>query len=260
MSTTLSPSHTHRRHTWATFKELLQTKGGQHQCDMDPTDGPSCLVWFYDGPEIHLCEIDDSHELVDFTNSLLATANTVLSPQSKDGRVTIRTSTSNRGTCYVRRAFSFYTTQPESVHNNNPATNSSWDDLIMVLKDAKGSVTTVPEEAVMTVLDWEPRYDYEMISGSIDLDTSLQGGNTDEWYVAAVGAPHYPPQYYGSIPFVSDVNLEAVPGGRVSVDGRAVQLMAYNHGGAPHTNLLRFIWKHPAGAAKRFQVHIDHYI
>jgi hypothetical protein len=224
MSTTLSPSHTHRRHTWPAFKELQQVKGGQHQCDMDASDGPSCLVWFYDGPEIHLCEISDPIELVDFTNTLLHTANMVLAPQSKDGRLTVRTSTSNRGTCYVRRAFFFYTTLHESVRNHNPATDTAWEDLTMVLRDDKGEVTTVPQEAVMTVLDWEPRYDYEMIAGAIDIDFSLQGGNTDAWYVAIVGVPHYPPKYYGSIPFVSDVNLEAVPGGRVTVDGRAVQL------------------------------------
>ena len=259
---------------WSWFKVLITVKVLQVQYEQD---AQTYSIYGYDGFEKLACTIwrgtvpssiimsgysqaQNDADLADFEAGAKVTANKTVEPRAKDGRMTVRTSMSNRGICYVRRVFSLYTATPASIHNINPVTDASWGDLTMVMYDADGDVTAVPAEAVKTVLDWEPTYDYEMISGSIDLDRSLQGGTTDAWFISAIGVPHYPPQYYGSIPFVSEVNLEAVEERRVSVDGRAVQLMAYNYGGAPHTNLMRFIFKHPAGAAKRFQIHIDHFV
>ena len=72
--------------------------------------------------------------------------------------------------------------------------------------------------------------------------------------------PDYPPEFYGSIDFISEVNLEAVTSSRVVSDGRAISYMPHQLGGAPHTNLLRFLLKHPIGARKRFQLYLEHYV
>jgi hypothetical protein len=56
MSTSLNPSMTHRRYSWAAWKAVNAAKGGgRHQYDGD--DGITYLIWIYDGPEILMCSI-----------------------------------------------------------------------------------------------------------------------------------------------------------------------------------------------------------
>jgi hypothetical protein len=151
----------------------------------------------------------------------------------------------------------------DGLHNVDPVTDGDYGDAIITLKDAQGAIITDPAQlgsVVRTALDWEPHYNYEIIGGCIDLPTVLKGGTTDAWYVSAIGVPDYPPAYYGSIPFINEVNVEAVNASRVTADGRAISFMPYQLGGAPGTNKLRFIFKHPAGAQQRFQIFIEHFV
>jgi len=93
---------------------------------------PGSLVVYRNG----LSGVQNDADKADFEAGLKLTANAVLVPQAKDGRLTVRTSMSNRGICYVRRVFSLYTATPASIHNINPVTDASWGDLTMVMYDA----------------------------------------------------------------------------------------------------------------------------
>lgn len=163
---------------------------------------------------------------------------------------------------FALRCMSFYTSKLDSIHNVNPLNDDDIGDLTMSLfKKANGTwVAATDIDATKTVIDWEPQYNSEMIGGTLDLPSGLAGGSTDEWFLACIGVPDYPSQYGGSLVYLTETNLEAVTRTHVDLDGRATSYMAYNFGGAPHTNRIRFIFKHPAGAQKRFQIQIDHFV
>jgi hypothetical protein len=185
-------------------------------------------------------------------------------PTAPDGRPDMRVTTAKRTTSFKLRTFCFYSAELVSgFHNVNPVTDAPYGDVTVKLYDAAGvEITTEADEvnAVKSVIDWTPTYDYEIIGGYVDLPSSIKDGITDQWYLSAIGVPHYPPQYFGSIDFINEVNLEAVTTQRVVSDGRAIQFMSYNYGGMPNTNTLRFILKYPAGVKKRFQIHVEHFV
>lgn len=54
MPITLAPQFTQRNYYWTAWKALYASKGGVHQYD---DDGTVYTIWFYDGPEAHLCTI-----------------------------------------------------------------------------------------------------------------------------------------------------------------------------------------------------------
>lgn len=181
-----------------------------------------------------------------------------------DGRLSVRDTTANRTTNFKLRAITVHTADlTGGVHNVSPVSNQDYGDLTVHLYDANGNAITDEQNeglAVKTVFDFDPTYNYEIIGGFMDLPSDLKDGTTNEWYISAVGVPDYPPQYYGQIDFISEVNLEAVSASRVTSDGRAVSYMPYNYGGNPYTNRLRFTIKHPVGIKKRFQIYIEHFV
>lgn len=180
-------------------------------------------------------------------------------PKTKDGREINKPSTANRCTNFNQRPLTFYTAKPGSLHNVNPVTNADWADATLVLYNADGSVSSDGAAAVKTVVDWEPHYNFEIIAGKLDIPLAVRDGTTDLWWFGAIGVPDYPPMYYGQIPYIGEVNLEAAQG-RVTADGRSISFLPYNLGGYPHTNKMRFYIKHPSGEQQRFQIYIDHYV
>jgi hypothetical protein len=259
---------------WADFKVFVASKGLLHQFVEDENavtpfaiDGdvayktilikaPESDSYPF-GPDYD--RVANDADLADFEASFRATGNRTLEPRASDGRLTVRQSTANRMLNFKLRAISFVTASTTGLHNVSPITDADYGDVAVKLYDAAGALTTNESLAVKTVVDFEPTYDYEVIGGFIDLPSSLKDGTTNQWFISAVGVPDYPPVFFGQVDFVNEVNLEAVTNQRVISDGRAVSFMPYNYGGAPHTNLMRFTVKHPAGAQLRFQAYLEHF-
>jgi hypothetical protein len=245
--------------SWDALKVVLSSKNLAHQY---VGDGNEHVVFAVDGGATYFARLTDD-DMVDFEAHFKATANKPLEVRAKDGRQTVRDSTANRMTTFKLRAVSFYSsTVGGAVHNMNPVTGLDYGDVTVTLYDASGNAITDPTSeasAVRTVIEWEPHYDYEIIGGYMDVPSSLRDGTSDAWFLSAIGVPDYPPAYFGSIDYISEVNLEAISTQRVVSDGRAVSFLPYNLGGAPHTNKLRFILKHPAGAKQRFQILVEHF-
>ena len=259
---------------WTDFKTLVASKGLLHQFVEDDNsvtpfaiDGNVAYKTFLvKAPESDVFPFTADYDkaandadLADFEASFRASANRTLDPRASDGRLTVRDSTANRMANFKLRAISFITASTTGLHNVSPITDADYGDVAVKLYDAAGALTTNESLAVKTVVDFEPHYDYEIIGGFIDLPSTLKDGTTNQWFISAVGVPDYPPAYFGQVDFVSEVNLEAVTNQRVISDGRAVSYMPYNYGGNPHTNLLRFTVKHPAGAQLRFQAYLEHF-
>ena len=54
MAVNLAPQYTQRSYSWTDWKTARSAKRGRHQYD---DDGIVYTIWFYDGPEVHLCTI-----------------------------------------------------------------------------------------------------------------------------------------------------------------------------------------------------------
>jgi len=252
---------------WADFKKWLN--GTYGALAFTWTESPEAyVVVAVDGPffrTVGINKVDPaSDDQADFEAAYKTQPLAPKEARTKDGRLVVRDSTANRTTNFKLRAVSFYTAElTEGFHNVNPVTGADYGDVTMRLFKADGSEITTEEDeilAVKTILDFEPHYNYEIIGGFLDIPSDLKDGVTDAWYISAVGVPDYPPEYFGQIDFISEVNIEAVTSARVTSDGRAVSFLPYNYGGMPHTNLLRFIIRHPVGVKKRFQLFIEHFV
>lgn len=231
----------------------------------DPNGNPYALPDFGDAYSAQQAATDQTE-----FESLKASYNAALQPRTKDGRVQIKTSTANRTTNFNLRVISFYTAKKDSLHNVNPVTDHDYGDATLIFQkwdptantNAGGWIAAADDgnDATRTLVDWEPHYNYEIIGGYVDVHPSLLDGTTDAWFLSVIGVPDLPANYGGQVSYISEVNLEAVTTQKVLSDGRAVSYLPYNYGGIPHTNKLRFVFKHPIGGQKRFQLYIEHFV
>lgn len=101
MSVDLAPQFTKRTYFWTAWKAVAAVKGAQHQFD---DDGTVYTIWFYDGPEAHICTIwkgsspngmietgdytqaQNDSDKADFEANFKPTANKPLVPKNSDGR------------------------------------------------------------------------------------------------------------------------------------------------------------------------------
>ena len=230
----------------------------------------SLRITFAEDPQSYtVVAIDDSvcrsfsmnkgDDAVEFESTYKSASFSPLAMRTKDGRIDVHHTIVNRLQNLNLRVFSFKTSYSGSLHNINPVTEESYGDVEYMLYDASGSLITdqaLSGSAVKTVLDFEPHYDYEIVGGFADLPETLHMGNTDKWFIGGVGVPDLPPEMYGSIAYISEVNIEAVQTSRVESDGRATSYLPYKLYGYP-TNKIRFYIKHPPGAQERFQIYLE---
>lgn len=265
-----------RKFSWTEWKNVQVAKSLVTQYD---DDGNVYTVYGYDGPEVLTCTIwkgpvpdgvlaggfttqpqNDSAK-TEFEASYKPYANIAIESRTKDGRLEVRHTTVRRLQNFNMRVFSFFTAKSGSLHNVNSVTGLPYHDVEYKLYDASGSLITdqaLSGTAVKTVVDFEPHYNYEIVGGFADLPEGLRGGTTDQWFIGGVGIPDLPVEMYGSIPYISEINVEAVQISRVVSDGRATSYLPYKLYGYP-TNKIRFYIKHPAGAQERFQFYLEHF-
>lgn len=98
--TQMSAGHTQRFANWSVWKKCQTTKNGQFQFD---DDGYVYTIWFYDGPEVHICNIwkttvpsgiiasgytqaQNDADKSDFESNYKPLANGVILPRAADGR------------------------------------------------------------------------------------------------------------------------------------------------------------------------------
>lgn len=106
---------------------------------------------------------------------------------------------------------------------------------------------------VKTVIDFEPNFDFEIIGGSLRINSN-PASDIRLWIV---GAPDIPVEFGGSKEFTSGINLKFLaPDSAFDIDGRVTKFLAYDP--VNHTGKMRFILKHPAGSTVNLQfvVHI----
>lgn len=209
-----------------------------------------------------LCEFD----YVDFDNyNELKVSGT--SSMSWDGRQEIRVTPAANGARLREKVFSFYTARPSTdahrLHNVGPE-GPIGDITYKLFKSSTAQGFEVLEpvdddhvaEANVTILDWEPPYNFEVMAGSIFVPRAVRDPEvpTHKWFATIIGVPDFPSYVGGSVDFCTEVDLELSPE-VVTIDGKATTFMAYDP--YLHTNKLRFMVRHPEGVSRGFQFFID---
>lgn len=230
---------------WSQFKSLVQTRS-------------LLMQWLTVGDNYHLKCFDNSMEInciipldrnvssdtVDFEDNFKVSANKKLAQNDLDGAIIIRPKAAKAGWTYSLLPVEFLTSKLNSViskkHDNTDRSGVTYK----IYDGDNVEITTTENEinAVKTVVDFEPSFDYELIGGQIqqfvkpDSDIRL-------W---VVGVPDVSEAYGGTKEMVGGVNLKFIdPTDKIQADGRASKYMSYN--ATYHTNKLRIIIRHNAG-------------
>lgn len=259
----ISPQYTQRSYNWTGWKAVQTAKGGIHQYD---DNGTVYTIWFYDGPEAHICNIwkstvpnnvvsggysqnQNNADKTDFETNFKSTGNALLVPHALDGRPNIRTTTASKTHNFNLKVFSFVPGDHTKLINK-AADFTDAGDVTMICYDVNGNVTTNQSSAVKTVLDWEPTYNYEIIGGWMDIPSGIAGGTQGQWYFQVVGVPDVPSYMGGTIPFIYPTDMALIYSAQIVSNGRASQYLTYN--ATYHTNKLRWIMRHPANVGGLF--------
>lgn len=161
-----------------------------------------------------------------------------------DGRTLVRSVAAKAGWTYFMCPVEFTTSKLNSIYckkyddsNRSIVTYKIYDSNNTEITDAQYETN-----AVKTVLDIEPVYDYEIIGGQLQ---QYEKPTTD-LRLWVIGVPDVPEAYGGTKEMVGGINLRYIdPTDKVHADGRVSKYMPYN--ATYHTNKIRLIFRHNAG-------------
>jgi len=173
----------------------------------------------------------------------------IQNPTDSDGSMIVRQKIAKTGKTYHQIYFSFVTSVGSSLFQNDYLGNSMDVATLKLFKDdgAGGLVETVIDsEAVMTQVDFVPKFDYEIIGGQVRIDQKP----TQNVVVYVVAVPDIPYNMGGSKPMVCGANFKFFGSNDpIIADGKAVKNMQFVTTGLPDgtTNKIRFNIKHHRG-------------
>lgn len=274
MSVSISPSYTIRSLKWTDWKAAYMIKGLPFQYE---DDGSRYNLWFYDGPEVFTTEIwkesvpssllvyysQESNDIdkSDFETNYKAAGNTTLSQIDTDGAQICRPKAAKKGWSFWAVPIEITTsTLSGSVYCKDVSGTNIPGITCKIYNGSDQEITTAGllnanlNTCVKTVLDFEPAFDYEMIGGTLRINSN-PGQDIRLWII---GAPDIPAIYGGSKEFASGVNLKFMSADAVfEIDGRVTKYVTYN--ASDHRGKLRVVLKHPAGSTVNMQVVIHAY-
>lgn len=174
---------------------------------------------------------------------------TTVPNRDSDGNSISRAKVTKTGWNYHLNGVQFKTSKLASVVNQD----DSGTDLgfatykIYDAQDAEIALVANEGNAVKTVIDWEPPFDYEIIGGQLKTHTTI----TNDVYAYVIGVPDLTPAQGGSKEFICCINMKFISANdSVNADGRASKLLKYD--ATYHTNKMRLILTHPAGDVCEF--------
>lgn len=262
MSVTIGPQFTQRTYRWTEWKVVYAAKGLPFQYD---DDGSIYTIWTYDNLEAHVCQIfkgtvpdsvtasyaqaTNDSDKTDFETNYKNSGNTTLAQIDTDGASIVRIKAAKRG-------WSFWSVPIEIVTStlggslfcqDNAGNNISWITC-KIYDGSNNEITTAGllnanlNTCVKTVIDFEPTFNYEIIGGSLRVNSN-PGSDIRMWIVAAPDIPAY---LGGSKEFTSGINLKFLSADNSwEVDGRVTKSVTYDP--VYHSGKIRMIIKHPAG-------------
>lgn len=171
-----------------------------------------------------------------------------------DSAQIIRTKAAKKGWTYGIIPIEITTSDLSSVYSELEDGTTRSGITLKLYDNTDTEITLEANEgnAVKTVVDFEPNYDYELIGGKMQ----QQSLPTTDIRVWAIGVPDLTPAQGGSKEMVGGVNLKYIdPTDKIEADGRAAKYMTYN--ATYHTNKMRLIFKHNAGVNHDILISFD---
>lgn len=175
-----------------------------------------------------------------------------------DGAPLARQKVTLSGRSYNERSITFTTATVGSAESKK-LSGADWGDVTLKFYRANGTeITTgqgdVTAECVLTRLDWEPLYTYDLLAGALTVDSVPIGyGSTAKLWVTAV--PDLPAIYGGSVNFIDGRVLRLNQ--TIIADGRSAKELPYS--AVYHTNKIRAVIKHAVGNFLALELVLQHY-
>jgi len=195
---------------------------------------------------------DDPSDQKDFEDNYQANANRTFT--DGEGSLLNRTKMASAGWTYQARFMEFTTSTLASVLNEKE-NGTDWADATIKFYDNVDAELTVQgdldTDCVKTVFDFEPVYDMEIIGGNV----TASPAPTNDMRLWVIAVPDIAVEYGGSKNMVNQLNLKKKSSH--DIDGRTPKRMNYD--ATYHTNKLRIIIKHSAGAKESVMMEVEHF-
>lgn len=245
---------------WSGFKAIVIARSLSIQWIQNTSDYQLMII---DGQMVYTCQLDrnptDTTDLTEFETTYKPLGNASFS--DIDGIPFMRLKASKKGWSFWAVPIEITTsTLLGSVFCKSVAGVDVPGITCKIYKADDSEITTAGllnanlALCTKTVLDFEPAFDYEMIGGSVRINSN-PGQDLRLWII---GAPDIPAIYGGSKEFASGVNLKFLaPDNSFEIDGRVTKYVTYN--ATTHQGKLRVVLKHPAGLNVNMQLVIHTY-
>lgn len=198
---------------------------------------------------------------------------TLNAPEDSDNAPIFRPKTTKTGWHFEPRSLDWWTSKFKSLYNRkyDTATVSGGTDIgdaNLLFYDASATritpnngesdadfQTRLDSNCVMTIMDWEPAYDYDIVG----MFFQIRNPPTTPGYLWMIMAPDIPVYLGGSIPLANGGwNLSFFADkATFDADGKGVKSLTYS--AVYHTNKLRILIKHGIGEQIGIQIIPKHY-
>lgn len=178
-----------------------------------------------------------------------------------DGALIVRTKAAKKGWSFWAVPIEFTTStllgtlfSKDSNNIDTPGINCKIYDASNNEITTAGALDANLQQCVKTVVNFEPNFDYEIIGGTLRINSN-PSQDVRMWVVVA---PDIPAAYGGSKEFASGINLKFLSADSpLHIDGRVSKFITYN--AADHRGKISFIFKHPAGLQVNLMFVIETY-
>jgi hypothetical protein len=233
--------------SWDIFKNFVQVRCLSIQwVELDR----SYSLVAIDGPFRLECSVDkDTDECVDFETNFKIIGNKSFS--DIDGTPVSRLKATKRGWIYAMVSIECATATLGSIYSKLPDGSDRTGFTYRIYDINNVEITDPINEinAIKTVVDFEPIFDYEIIGGQLQ-QREKPSSDIRVWIVAA---PDIPVNYGGSKEMIGGINLIYLdPADKINADGRVAKLIPYDP--VYHSGKLRLILIHDAGVKHEFML------
>jgi hypothetical protein len=212
-------------------------------------------------------DITDISEAIDYLKNI--TTNIEI---NDEGRQVERLDFGKKGWTYLAHPIEFTTAKKDSVFCEDYTGTDRGDCVIKFYDDQGAEITSgvqadLDADCVETRVTLSPGYDYEVISGTVDIHTAITedvrmyvlGGIIDTtdykpWEYPASSGVFHVKEFAGGVNF-KYISVDQ----KMETDGRASKFMCKDKGLSYDANQFQFIMKHPAGSKNDFMIIMEYF-
>lgn len=202
------------------------------------------------------CLIDknpsDETDLIDFETNYLPVVNPKRQAYDMSGKPFARFAIATEGMILQCLSYNFKTADKDSFRCKKPDNSTDKGFHTFKLYDINGNETTTNANAVLTRIDFEPPFDYEMVGGHV-FQKDRPSSNI---YAYLVALPDISEEYGGTHSMCGGGFNLAMIDKTYKIDGRAPKMLYYS---PSHTNKLSFLFYHDAGFQHEIQFALEYY-